>query len=487
MTKMLKFLKQNIWLIGVLLGVVSWFFDAFVDYLFFSHDPLVETLLFPSPSEIWMRSLNIFILVVFGLIVQFGWNRQNKIQEDLRLSQEQGRQCLNQFRAILDGTSQHTGENFFSSMVKHLASTLNVHYAFIGNLIEQRTKMQSLAFVSDGKLLDTMTYELDGTPCGNISEKSQCLYNGDVQSKFPKDVYLKENDIKSYLGVSLVDMNGSPLGIMSIMDTKLLDENEIENMQSTLRAFAARVEAEMRRIKVENKMQHYANKLEQSNQDLQDFAYIASHDLKEPLRKINILGEMLEESLETFNDKQKKIITHMINGANRMNYLVDDLLQLGLIKTKPTTLVELDLNKVVSAALEELDLQIIETNARIDVEDLPTLKVDKVYIQQLFNNLIGNAIKYKDPSHSPIITICAKKNLQNIWEFKIADNGIGFDEKYAEKIFKPFERLHNHETYGGTGMGLSICKKIIERHNGTLTAKSSIGNGTTFTFTIPQE
>ncbi|MBT6345907.1 MAG: hypothetical protein HOJ49_04120 [Nitrospina sp.] len=266
-----------------------------------------------------------------------------------------------------------------------------------------------------------------------------------------------------------------------------MDENEIENMQSTLRAFAARVEAEMRRIKVENKMQHYANKLEQSNQDLQDFAYIASHDLKEPLRKINILGEMLEESLETFNDKQKKIITHMINGANRMNYLVDDLLQLGLIKTKPTTLVELDLNKVVSAALEELDLQIIETNARIDVEDLPTLKVDKVYIQQLFNNLIGNAIKYKDPSHSPIITICAKKNLQNIWEFKIADNGIGFDEKYAEKIFKPFERLHNHETYGGTGMGLSICKKIIERHNGTLTAKSSIGNGTTFTFTIPQE
>jgi len=133
MTKMLKFLKQNIWLIGVLLGVVSWFFDAFVDYLFFSHDPLVETLLFPSPSEIWMRSLNLFILVVFGLIVQFGWNRQNKIQEDLRLSQEQGRQCLNQFRAILDGTSQHTGENFFSSMVKHLASTLNVHYAFIGN------------------------------------------------------------------------------------------------------------------------------------------------------------------------------------------------------------------------------------------------------------------------------------------------------------------------------------------------------------------
>ncbi|MBT5027813.1 MAG: GAF domain-containing protein, partial [Nitrospina sp.] len=119
--------------------------------------------------------------------------------------------------------------------------------------------MQSLAFVSDGKLLDTMTYELDGTPCGNVSEKSQCLYNGDVQSKFPKDVYLKENDIKSYLGVSLVDMNGSPLGIMSIMDTKLLDENEIENMQSTLRAFAARVEAEMRRIKVENKMQHYAN------------------------------------------------------------------------------------------------------------------------------------------------------------------------------------------------------------------------------------
>jgi light-regulated signal transduction histidine kinase (bacteriophytochrome) len=131
-------------------------------------------------------------------------------------------------------------------------------------------------------------------------------------------------------------------------------------------------------------------------------------------------------------------------------------------------------------------MQILESKARIHVEDLPTLKVDRVHIRQLFENLIGNALKYRNPDQSSDITICAQKNQQNSWQISVADNGIGFDEKYIDRIFKPFERLHGRETYDGTGMGLAICKKIVERHGGTITVKSSLGNGATFSFTLPE-
>jgi signal transduction histidine kinase len=476
-------LEQNIWIIGILLGLISWFFDGLIDFLFFSQATLIESLFFPEPVEIWMRSFNFFILLVFGWIVHFGWNRQNKIQEDLELSQKQGKQLLHQFRSILEGTSQHTGEHFFSSMVKQLAETLNVRYAFIGTLDERHSKMQSLSFFSDGKFSEKIAYDLTGTPCESVLNKVQCVFTENVQKDFPEDHYLKENNIESYIGYALKDIDDSPIGIMSVMDTKPFDERE--NIQSILKAFAARVEAELRRIQIEKKLEHYAKKLEQSNQDLQEFAYIASHDLKEPLRKIMVFGEMFEKKVMPLDEEQKHLLTRITNGASRMNDLIDDLLQLSRIKTQSTTLVKWDLNKIVNKTLEELEATISETQAKIHIEKLPTLRVDKVHIHQLFQNLIGNSLKYKNPDLPPEINIFALKNKQEIWEISVTDNGIGFDEKYADKIFKPFERLHNRETYKGTGMGLAICKKIVERHNGTITAKGSEGKGTHFTFTLP--
>ncbi len=477
-------LKQNIWIIGILLGMLSWVFDGVIDFMFFSRESLVKTIFIPESNEIWMRTFNFFILVAFGFFVHLAWNRQKKIQQDLKCSQEQGKQLLRQFRAILDGTGQDTGKNFFSSMVKQLAATLNVRDAFIGTLVDGETKMKSLAFISGENFLDTITYELAGTPCEKVLNEAQCIYNGNVQANFPKDDYLKENNINSYLGYPLTDMNGLPIGIMSVMDSNLFDNNAIENIQAILRAFAARVEAELRRIQIERKMKHYAEKLEQSNQDLQDFAYIASHDLKEPIRKIIIFGEMFERKVLPLDAEQKGLLMRMIKGANRMNALIDDLLQLSRIKTQSTAMVKSDLNQIVTATLEEFDFQILELKARIHVEDLPALKVDRVHMRQLFENLISNALKYRNPEQPPEITIRGQKNEHNIWQISVADNGIGFDEKYIDRIFKPFERLHGKETYDGTGMGLAICKKIVERHGGTIAVKSSHGNGATFSFTL---
>jgi two-component system, LuxR family, sensor kinase FixL len=195
---------------------------------------------------------------------------------------------------------------------------------------------------------------------------------------------------------------------------------------------------------------------------------------------------MFERKMLPLDAEQKGLLMRMIKGANRMNALIDDLLQLSRIKTQSTARVKSDLNEIVTATLEEFDMQILESKARIHVEDLPTLKVDRVHIRQLFENLIGNALKYRNPDQSSDITICAQKNQQNSWQISVADNGIGFDEKYIDRIFKPFERLHGRETYDGTGMGLAICKKIVERHGGTITVKSSLGNGATFSFTLPE-
>ncbi|MBC8286579.1 MAG: hypothetical protein H8E42_03800 [Nitrospinae bacterium] len=487
MKKTLALLKQNVWIIGVLLGMICWIVDGVVDFLFFSQASLIENLFFLTPVEIWMRSFKFLILVIFGLIVHFGWRRQIKIQEELELSQEQGKRLLHQFRAILDGTSQHTGENFFPSMVQQLAATLKVRYAFIGILVDKDTRIQSRAFVENEKLLESISYDIKGGPCENVLNRAQSIYPKDLQKIFPKDLYFKENNIESYLGCPLTDTDGSPIGIMSVMDTKPFDEEETENIQSILKSFAARVEAEMRRISIEEKAEHYASELERSNQDLKEFAYIASHDLKEPLRKIMIFGEMFEKKMEPLDAEPKDLLMRMINGANRMNDLIDDLLQLSRIQTRASGLVKSDLNQIVKITLEELGVSVLETQAKIKIEELPTLKVDKIHIRQLFLNLISNSVKYKNPDRPLEITIHALKTEQNIWEISVTDNGIGFEEKYAKKIFKPFERLHNRETYGGTGMGLAICRKIVERHGGTITAKSSLGNGTTITFTLPEE
>ena len=243
----------------------------------------------------------------------------------------------------------------------------------------------------------------------------------------------------------------------------------------------------MRRIRIEKKMKHYANELERSNQDLKEFAYIASHDLKEPLRKIVIFGEMFEKKMEPLDAEPKDLLMRMTKGASRMNDLIDDLLQLSRIQTQASALVKSDLNKIVETTLEEQGLSVLETEVRINVKELPTLEVDKVHIRQLFQNLISNSLKYRKPDQSLEITIHSCKIEQNIWGISVTDNGIGFDDKHIDRIFKPFERLHSRQTYNGTGMGLAICRKIVERHGGTITAKSSPGNGATFTFTIPDE
>lgn len=226
-------------------------------------------------------------------------------------------------------------------------------------------------------------------------------------------------------------------------------------------------------------------KLRQSNQELEQFAYISSHDLQEPLRKVKSYSELLEMRYkDQLDEKASKYIDIITSGTERMQALIDDLLTYSRVSTKAKEFEPVYLNEIVDEVCEILEIRINENNAVVDYDKLPIIDGDSRQMKQLFQNLISNAIKFKG-ENNPFIKISAvDKN--NYWLMSIEDNGIGFAMENAERIFMAFQRLHSRAEYSGSGIGLAICKRIIERHEGKIWVQSEIGKGTTFHFTLPK-
>ncbi|MBL4654554.1 MAG: PAS domain S-box protein [Bacteroidia bacterium] len=235
----------------------------------------------------------------------------------------------------------------------------------------------------------------------------------------------------------------------------------------------------------EAKLTEYTLELKRSNQELQDFASITSHDLKEPLRKITTFCDRLKESANQLDEQGTLYLDRMSESAKRLQRLIDDILQYSRITSEPKRFQEVDLNKVLKDILSDLELKIEQSNASIHVNELPTINAEPVQMHQLFLNIISNSLKFSQKDTSPTIVINCNKLDNASYEISIQDNGIGFEEKYLEKIFKPFQRLHTRTQYEGSGIGLAICQKIITRHNGAITATSKIREGSTFNITLP--
>jgi PAS domain S-box-containing protein len=229
--------------------------------------------------------------------------------------------------------------------------------------------------------------------------------------------------------------------------------------------------------------------LERSNHDLEQFAYIASHDLKEPLRMVSSYVGLLERRYkESLDDEAQEFIRFAVDGAARMKILIDDLLVFSRVGTKGKELVDTDTSKALAAALSNLEVAIRETEAEItiDPDSLPNVIGDDVQLIQLFQNLVGNSIKFSKPGVSPKVKISAVKDPQNsqFWLFSVQDNGIGIDSAHSERIFEIFQRLNLRSDYPGTGIGLAVARKIVERHQGTIRVESAVGKGATFLFTL---
>ncbi|MEO0375686.1 MAG: ATP-binding protein [Cyanobacteria bacterium P01_A01_bin.17] len=263
-------------------------------------------------------------------------------------------------------------------------------------------------------------------------------------------------------------------------------ERQIQARTADLSQTNLSLQAEVtERIESERKLSQTAHDLAISNQALQDFAFVASHDLQEPLRKIQTFSDRLQVKYGSdLEDQAQDYLRRMQNAAQRMQILIHDLLAYSRISTQEQPFTSTDLNTTVRNVLSDLETLIEQTSAQIEIGALPTLEADPLQMRQLFQNLVGNALKFCQPGQVPAIAIMAEAGNQTV-ELRVQDNGIGFDLEHLERIFTPFQRLHGRSEYEGTGMGLAICRKIVERHRGQLSATSARNEGATFVVTLP--
>jgi len=236
--------------------------------------------------------------------------------------------------------------------------------------------------------------------------------------------------------------------------------------------------------------------LEQKNEEITSFAFVASHDMKEPLRKIHTLSDwLMQQEIGQLSDTGKKLVEKINLSVLRMETLIDDILVLTKIHSDIHREDDVDLNKILKQALDEMNEEISETQTNVTAQKLPVIKGNSNQVFYLFKNLISNAIKFQKPGSIPRVTICSELSTGNVFginesdaeyvKISFTDNGFGFDQRYAKKIFQVFQRLHGKQEFEGTGIGLAICKKIMENHNGIITAESELGKGSVFNCFFP--
>ncbi|MEU4360656.1 ATP-binding protein [Promicromonospora sp. NPDC023987] len=224
--------------------------------------------------------------------------------------------------------------------------------------------------------------------------------------------------------------------------------------------------------------------LERSNRDLEQFAYVASHDLQEPLRKVASFTQLLQKRYGgSLDDRADQYIEFAVDGAKRMQRLIQDLLSFSRVGRTGVPREDVDLEVVLTAALSELSERARETGAEIVHDPMPEVHGERALLQQLFVNLVGNSLKFRDPERAPVIRI-EVRSMRAHWEISVVDNGIGIDAQYAERVFVIFQRLHPRDEYAGTGIGLSLVKRIVEYHKGRIWIEPAAGGGTIVRFTL---
>lgn len=262
-------------------------------------------------------------------------------------------------------------------------------------------------------------------------------------------------------------------------------ERERELRIQELRKLNERLLSEIsKRNNAEKVLNQYTEELQEKNKELAQFAYVASHDLQEPLRMITSYIELISRKLKTRLDAdEQEFIKFVIDGANRMKILINDLLEYSRVGTRGREFKQVNLEELLKKILQDLSIAVAETDTIVTHDPLPEVIGDEFQLQQLFQNLLTNAIKFRKKEETPKIHIGVKEHDEN-WEFSISDNGIGIPMDQAERIFMIFQRLHSREEYPGSGIGLAIAKKIVERHGGKISVESEPGKGSTFRFTL---
>ncbi len=285
--------------------------------------------------------------------------------------------------------------------------------------------------------------------------------------------YRTSNDRAGGVVLTFVDISER----RSAEEALRLSEERLREINESLERRVAERTAELERAN---------QKLEYRNRELQDFAHVASHDLQEPLRKIQSFSGMLASAPGvTLDDEGRHMVDRTQAAAERMSGLIRDLLAFSRVTTQTTPVTSVDLNATLDGVLSDLEVRLHETGGRVEVGVLPRVEADPVQMRQLLLNLVGNALKFHRKGVPPVVTVSGQRQENGTVELVVEDNGVGFDEKYADRIFAPFQRLHAKHEFEGTGIGLAIVRKIVERHGGAVKATSTLGTGSRFVITWP--
>jgi PAS domain S-box-containing protein len=348
-----------------------------------------------------------------------------------------------------------------------------------GLVVYTNKYFQELTGVSYDSIIGTNIFEL---VAAESKESFSSLFEKAMDGKSKGEIVLFINGKTIPVYISLTSLKPA-LPTIGLIITDLTEKKQAENLL----------------LLYQQELQERNLELSQTNGELSSFAFIASHDLQEPLRKIKTFSNLiLDREGPSLSDSSKDYFQRIINAEKRMRSLIDDLLNYSRINNVKVNFTLINLNEILAEVQDDLNVVITETGTRIHSTELPALKIVQHQVHQLFSNLILNAIKFRRKDVPPVITISAKiisgsdvnaalSAGKNFWWIRIEDNGIGFEPQYGSKIFELFQRVHVKSEYEGTGIGLTICKKIVQNHNGFITAEGKPGIGAVFNIYLPVE
>ncbi len=395
---------------------------------------------------------------------------------------------LNEFSESF--ASYKTGKSFFDFLLQETIQKTGLDYGLVGEIVpeEDGDWIHCLSVCADGQIVENFNYPLSHDACKEVA-KGKVVCTTGVQKLFPQNKTFQNLNADGYIGYPLHDAAGDCIGIIAVLHRSEITDPEY--IDSLLKIAAKRCEMELERQRNEKLLEQKNAELQRQNSDLASFTYIASHDLQEPLRKIRMFNSrILEMDEQNLSERSVSYLNNINATADRMQNLINALLSFSSMDSDDLRKEKTNLNSLLSDVIAMMDDIIDEKNVSIEADTLPTLYLIPLQFQQLFYNVIGNAIKYSKADVPAKIKISAKKEVvsrEKFWRIDISDNGIGFDSQYKDRIFEVFQRLHGKKEYAGTGVGLAICAKIMKNHNGFITASGEPGVGAVFSIFVPEK
>ncbi|MGM3308002.1 ATP-binding protein [Anabaena sp. WFMT] len=395
-------------------------------------------------------------------------------------------------QSLVTGTAAVTGQDFFPALVCHIAQALHVRYALVTELVNG--ELQSLAYWAHGTLQPQTSYFPARTPCELALRNGLFYCESFVQQMFPEDLDLVTMQVDSYLGIALKNTNGDAIGNLCILDLQPLAD--MRRLRTILEVFAARAAAELERKRaiealyelnesLEVRVIQRTAQLQAANKALESFSYSVSHDLRAPLRAIDGFSRMIQEDYsEQLDAEANRYLKVVRDNAKRMGELIDDLLNLSRLDRKEMSKQPVLVNELIQQVLRDLTPEWSGRQIEFAIADLPICQADFSLLTQVWINLLSNAIKYTKYKSIAHIEV-GYEVMDGEGVYFIRDNGSGFDMQYADNLFGVFQRLHREQEFEGTGIGLAIVQRIIQRHGGRIWSQAAVDQGATFYFTLP--